>query len=67
MGKERYGHKFGNQSPDHEAIQASKVSAGIPTTDPVSGEDGPLPRIWKQRKGIQEMLARLPKQQSDDP
>jgi len=59
MDRKRYGHEYGGEPIDHEALAILKKGAGIPEKDPVYGFGGPLPELWKARENMEELLSGL--------
>lgn len=55
----RYGHEYGAEPVDQEAMTLLKEKAGFPNEDPIYGPDGPLPRLWKARLTVDGILKRL--------
>lgn len=59
MGRKRYGHEYGADPVDHEALAIVRKGAGLPSNDPVYGAEGPLPKLWRARESVQEILRSL--------
>lgn len=59
MGLKRYGHEYGADPVDHEALALLRKTAGLPEDDPVYGAEGPLPRLWRARMKVDEILKGL--------
>lgn len=59
MGLKRFGHEYGEEPVDHKALAILKLGAGLPDNDPVYGSEGPLPKLWRKRENMEEILSSL--------